>query len=64
MAKKKTKKKEKVEIQEIKVDLIHLDVYFAIKSIRVHHRAGMRAYNNAKDMKLSLEQWDMFFKNY
>lgn len=64
MAKKRTKKAKKEEIQEIKVDLIHLDVYFAIRGVKIHHRAGMKAYKNAKDLKKSLEEWDVFFKNY
>ena len=63
MAKKK-KKEEKPQIQEIKADLVHLDVYFAIKGVREHHKAGMRAYNGAHKLKMEVKDWDKFFKNY
>ena len=59
----KIKKEEEKPVKIIKTG-IPLHVFFSIKSIPLHKQEGMKFYNNAKELRLHLEEWEEFFKNY
>jgi len=68
---KKTKKKKEETIEVVKEEkkerkqaVVPFDVFCSIKGIKETHKAGMAAYKNAKDLKLTLKDWEKHFETY